>query len=100
MTTKGFTRHDLIDVLVKVAVGFVVAVVVRAEIFFWWEWVVFFVEFFNGAFPVEGVVVGDEACVITVEKFKLLGVRNWERDWQAEMAEVGKFDSVFSQIFE
>ena len=43
MPTKGLTRHDLVDVLIEVAVGFVGAVVVWAEIFFWREWVVFFV---------------------------------------------------------
>ena len=59
MPTKGLARHDLVDVLVELTVGFVVAVVVRVEIFFWWERVVFLVEFFNGALPVEGVIVWD-----------------------------------------
>lgn len=90
MPTKGLTRHDLVDVLIEVTVLFVGAVVVRVEIFFWWERVVFLVEFFNGSFPVEGVVVGDGACVITVEKLKLLRVRSWNSDWLVEVAQVRK----------
>lgn len=100
MPTKGLTRHDLVDVLIELTVGFVVTVVVRVKIFFWWEWVVLLVEFFNGSLPIEGVVVGDGTCVITVDKLKLLRVRSRNSDWLVEVAQVRKFDGVFSQIFE